>query len=220
MSEIRTFRCPGCGQVMPILRTREFRYRCPRCHGIVILSRRHLLTSYVLGFVLSLGVAELLRLTAAAALLWVVIFIPCFIVAARLTALVMSPYELYKYDAPPPGPIARNIKLFLGIWFGIVSVVLLEGYVLAWVAYMNGSRRDLIESMQMWSTPLDLVNRAFVVTPEQDLVKTIGIVTANGYFWALALTLIFKFVHSRMRRNRVTELAISGSSVQEKDDGL
>lgn len=205
---------------MPILRTREFRYGCPRCHGIVILSRRHLLASYVLGFVLSLSVAELLRLTAMAALLWLVIFIACFIAATRLTALVISPYELYKSDAPPPGPVARNIKLFLGTWFAIVAIVLLEGNVLGWVAYMNGSRRDVIESMQMWSTPLDLVNRAFVVTPEQDLVTAIGIVSANGYFWALALTLIFKFVHSRMRRNRVTELALSGSRVEEEDDGL
>jgi tRNA U34 5-carboxymethylaminomethyl modifying GTPase MnmE/TrmE len=94
------------------------------------------------------------------------------------------------------------------------------GYVLGWVAYLNGSHRDVIESMEMWSMPLGLINPAFTIRPEKDLVEVIGIVTANSYFWALGLMLIFKFVHSRMRRNRVTELAISGSSVGEEDDGL
>lgn len=72
----------------------------------------------------------------------------------------------------------------------------------------------------MWSIPLGFVNHAFVIRPEKDLVEVIGIVSANAYFWTLGLVLIFKFVHIRMRHNRVTELALSGSSVEEEDDGL
>lgn len=219
MPHVRTIRCPGCGEEIPLLPGKEFRYGCPRCQGIITLSRRHLLASYVLGFLLSLAVAKLLRLTAAAPL-WVLIFILSFIVATQLTALVISPYEVSKYDAPPPGPIARNLKLFLAVWFATVALVLLEGYVFGWLAYLVGSRQEVIESTDLWSVPLGFVNPAFVVRPEKDLVGVIGIVSANGYFWALGLTLVFKFVHSRMRSNRVTELAISGSSVEEEDDGL
>jgi hypothetical protein len=220
MTHARTLRCPGCGQEIPPLPSNGFRYDCPRCQGVIALSRRYLLGSYVLGFVLSLAIAKLLRLTAAAAPLWVLIFTVSFIVATQLTALVISPYEVSKYAAPPPGPIARNIKLFLGIWFAIVALVLLEGYVFGWLAYIIGSRQEVIESIDLWSVPLGFVNPAFVVRPEKDLVEVIGIVSANGYFWAMGLTLVFKFVHSRMRNSRVTELAISGSSVEEEDDGL
>lgn len=205
---------------MPILPTKEFRYGCPRCHGIVILSQRHLLVSYVLGFVLSLAIAELLRLPAAAAPLWLIIFFFSFIVARQLTALVMAQYEMYKYDAPPRGVIARNLTLFLVIWYAIVAIVLIEGYVFSSLAYLNGLHRDMIELMDIGSMPLGFVNPAFVIRPGKSLVEVIGIVSADGYFWALALTLIFKFVHSRMRQNRVTELALSGSSVEEDDDGL
>lgn len=139
MSHIRTFRCPACGHEIPVLPGKEFRYGCPRCRCIISLSSRHLLASYVLGFFLSLVAAELLRLTAAAALLWFAIFIFCFIGATRLTALVISPFAVNEYDAPPPGPVARNIRLFLTVWSGIVAVALVEGYVLGWVAYLNGS---------------------------------------------------------------------------------
>ena len=218
MTDVRTLRCPGCGEEIPLLPSGECQYSCPLCHSTITFSRRRLLASYILGFVLSLAVTKLLRLTATEAPLWILIFIPSFIVATLLTALVMSPYEVCKYRAP--GPIARNIRLFLGIWFAIVALALTEGYVFGWLAYLIGSRQDVIEGMDLWAVPLGFVNSAFVVRPEKDLVEVIGIVSANGYFWALALTLIFKFVHSRLRRNRVTELAISGSSVEQEDDGL
>lgn len=220
MPGLRIIRCPGCGGGIELLPSKVFKYGCPHCQGIVIRSRRHLLVSYVLGFILSLIVAKLLQLSAAAAPLWIPIFVLSFVAAARLAALVISPYELYKYDAPPPGLIARNLGVFLGIWLAIVVSIMTYGYVLGWLAYFNGSHRDLAESMDLWSVPLGFVNPEFVVRPDKSLVEVIGIVSANCYFWALGLTLIFKFVHSRMRRSRVTELAISGSSVGEDDDGL
>jgi hypothetical protein len=220
MPGIRIIRCPGCGGEILLLPGKVFRYGCPHCQGIVILSRRHLLVSYVVGFILSLIIAKALQLTVMAAPLWIPIFVLSFIVVAQIAALVISPYEVYKYDAPLPGVITRNLGVFLAIWLAIVVTIMTYGYVLGWVAYLNGSHRDVIESMEMWSMPLGLINPAFTIRPEKDLVEVIGIVTANSYFWALGLMLIFKFVHSRMRRNRVTELAISGSSVGEEDDGL
>jgi hypothetical protein len=218
--EIRIIRCPGCGGQITLLPSKVFRYDCPHCKGIVMLSRRHLLVSYVLGFILSLIIAKALQLSVMAAPLWIPIFVLSFIVVAQLTALVISPYAVYRYDAPPPGVIARNLGMFLAIWLGIVFTIMTYGYVLGWLAYLNGSHRDLIESMDMWSMPLGFVNPEFVVRPDKGLVEVIGIVSANSYFWALGLMLIFKFVHSRMRRNRVTELAISGTTVGEEDDGL
>jgi len=218
--DFRIIRCPGCGGKILLLPSKVFRYLCPHCKGIVILSRRHLTLSYVLGFILSLIIAKALQLSVMAAPLWIPIFVLSFIVVAQLTALVISPYEVYRYHAPPPGVIARNLGMFLAIWLGIVFTIMTYGYVLGWLAYLNGSHRDLIESMDMWSMPLGFVNPEFVVRPDKGLVEVIGIVSANSYFWALGLMLIFKFVHSRMRRNRVTELAISGTTVGEEDDGL
>lgn len=203
-----------------LLPSKVFRYGCPHCRGIVTLSRRHLLVSYICAFVLSLAIAEWLHLTASAAPLWIPIFIVSFLLAMQVTALVMSPYEICRNDAPPPGLIARNLGMFLSIWFAIVATVLAYGYVLGWLAYLNGSHRDVIESMDLWSVPLGFVNPAFTVRPEKDLVEVIGIVSANCYFWALGGMMVFKFVHSRMRRSRVTELALSGSSVGEEDDGF
>jgi hypothetical protein len=47
-----------------------------------------------------------------------------------------------------------------------------------------------------------------------------GIDAANTYFLALALGLIFKFVHSRLRRNRPIELGISQTTLDdEPSDG-
>lgn len=220
MAHVRVIRCPGCGGEIMLLPSKVFRYGCPHCHGIVTLSRRHLLVSYVCGFVLSLAIAEWLHLTASAAPLWIPIFILSFVLVARVTALVISPYEINRHDAPLPGLIARNLGIFLSIWFGIVVTVLAYGYVLGWQAYLNGSHRDVIESMDLWSVPLGFVNPAFTVRPEKGLVQVVGIVSANCYFWALGGMMAFKFVHSRMRRSRVTELAISGSRVAEEDDGL
>jgi hypothetical protein len=70
----------------------------------------------------------------------------------------------------------------------------------------------------MWSVPLGLINSAFVVRPDKSFVAVIGIVSANCYFYALGLTLVFKFVHQRLRRNRVTKLGISGSTLDDDDE--
>ncbi|HJT54747.1 MAG TPA: hypothetical protein VJ848_12910 [Candidatus Angelobacter sp.] len=218
--DIRIIRCPGCGGKILLLRSKIFKYGCPHCKGIVILSRLHLTVSYVLGFILSLIIAKALQLSVMAAPLWIPIFVLSFVGVAQLAALVISPYEVYRYDAQPPGAIARNLGLFLAIWLGIVVTIMTNGYVLGWLAYLIGSHRDLIESMDLWSMPLGFVNPEFVVRPDKGLVEVIGIVSANSYFWALGLMLVFKFVHSRMRRSRVTELAISGTTVGEEDDGL
>src|SRR6185437_5206242 len=78
MTDVRTLRCPGCGEEIPLLPRGECQYSCPLCHSTITFSRRRLLASYILGFVLSLAVTKLLRLTATEAPLWILIFIPSF----------------------------------------------------------------------------------------------------------------------------------------------
>jgi hypothetical protein len=93
------------------------------------------------------------------------------------------------------------------------------GLVLGWFVFLfGGSRGDILETTDMWSVPLGWINPAFVVRPEKSFVAVIGIVTANCYFWALGLTLVFKVVHYLLRRNRVTELGISGRTLDDDDE--
>ncbi|HEY6970475.1 MAG TPA: hypothetical protein VJA94_14810 [Candidatus Angelobacter sp.] len=126
-------------------------------------------------------------------------------------------------DAPPKkqGVIRRNLTLFLSFWFGMTMVAIVHAYVLGWGAFLFASKRDVWEITDMWSVPLGLINAAFRISPEKSFVAVLGILVANSYFYALALTLIFKFVHGIIQRNRVTQLSLSGKSVgDDDDDGL
>ncbi len=46
----------------------------------------------------------------------------------------------------------------------------------------------------------------------------LGIVTANCYFNALALTIVFKVVHGFLKRSRVTQLGISTITPDDDDE--
>ena len=108
--------------------------------------------------------------------------------------------------------------LFVSFWISLIIVILGYSVVLGWIAFLaDGSPRDIREITEMWSIPLGVVNSAFVVRPDKSFVAVLGIVSANCYFWALGLALVFKVVHGVLRRSRVTELGIS-SSVQTDDD--
>jgi hypothetical protein len=43
-------------------------------------------------------------------------------------------------------------------------------------------------------------------------------VTANSYFNALALTIVFKVVHGFLKRSRVTQLGISSITLDDDDE--
>ncbi len=70
----------------------------------------------------------------------------------------------------------------------------------------------------MFSFPLGLINRNFIIRPDRSLAEVIGIVTANCYFYALGLTVVFKVVHGFLSRSRVTQLGISGTMLNDDDE--
>jgi uncharacterized protein (DUF983 family) len=218
MSDGSAMRCPGCGGEVPREERTQIGHSCPHCGAVIGVSRGYLLASYFLALASSLAISELLGLKAYSAPAWIPIFVLCFVAMAWITARLISPIKAYPEDARGGGVVSRNLGLFLGFWFACAFTVLSEGYVLGWFAWLVGSRQDMVESMDLWSIPLGLVNSAFTVRPEKSLAAVIGIVSANCYFWALGLTLVYKFVHSRIRKSRVTELGISGGQAQEEDD--
>jgi hypothetical protein len=86
-----------------------------------------------------------------------------------------------------------------------------------WRFYSEPGGGEVTEVSEMFSFPLGLVNSAFVIRPDTGLAEAVGIVTANSYFYALGLTLVFKVVHAS-NRSRVTQLGISSSALNDDDD--
>jgi len=159
----------------------------------------------------------MIGLKAYAAILWIPIFWLCLKFVPGL--LVSAELKVYA-DVPPKvrGVIKRNLLLFLSFWFGLTLVGIVHAYVLGWGAFLLASKGDVWEITELWSLPLGLVNPAFRLSPEKSFVADLGILVANCYFNALALTLIFKFVHRMLQRNRVTQLSIGGNRVGDDDD--
>jgi hypothetical protein len=177
-----------------------------------------LAAAYLLGFLSSLGVVEIMGLKAYHAPLWIPIFFACFLLA--LAPLSAPVFGRLRVNSKATSVIGGNLRTFLIFWFACVVVVLTYGFVMGWVMYLvGGSRRDMVEMTDSWSIPFGWVNSAFIIRPEKSLAAVIGIVTANCYVWALGLTLVYKSVHYLRRRNRVTELGISTKTLDEDDEG-
>jgi|ERR1700693_372484 len=220
ISSPRPLKCPRCRGEWKRDDIKGAGFQCPHCGAWIRLSRLHLLVAYAISLLASLVISQYLGLKVYAAPVWIPIFVVCFLVIARLTALLVSPL---KVDARPSnrraGVLAQNLRLFLSFWFGSIVFGLCYGFVLGWIVFLiGGSRQDIVISTWMWSVPLGLINPAFEVRPEKSFVVVIGIVSANCYFWALGLTLVFKVVHQFLRRNRVTELGLSGRTLDDDDE--
>ena len=175
---------------------------------------------YVLAFGASLLISQRIGLKAYQAPLWIPIFVLCVVLAAWLGPALGPP--LLVAGGPPkkkPGVIQSNLVLFLTWWFVLAVFLLCYSYIVSWITYfLGGSHRDVLEAADMFSYPLRWINPALVVSPDKGFVAVIGIVSANCYFYALGLTLVFKIVHERLRRNRVTELGLSGKTMDDSDD--
>jgi hypothetical protein len=188
------------------------------CETPLRFSRLPVALVFLLGFLASLGIGETLGLKAYQAPLWIPIFVLCVVLVAPLSTL----FATVKVDSGPKvvNVINRNLVPFLVFWFASVVFVLIYGYVVGWVIYLaGGPRGDILEIADMWSIPVGWVSPAFIVRPEKSMAAVIGIVSANGYVWALGLTLVYRTVHHLLRRNRVTELGISGRTLDDDDDG-
>jgi hypothetical protein len=109
--------------------------------------------------------------------------------------------------------------MFLAIWFALITTAVAYGFFTGWLAFLLGApRQDVTAATDLWSLPLCLVNSEFFIRPEKELAEVLGIVTANSYFNALGLTVVFKVVHGFLRRSRVTQLGLSGATLDDDDD--
>ena len=180
-----------------------------------------LLLGLVLGFAASLLVVQFLGLKAYSALLWLPILALCFTQAVPLVvSLLGSPLRI------EPGSSAKGsssykgtLRLFLSFWFGLVLLAVVYGFFTGWLAALLGApREDVAITTDLWSLPLGLINPEFFIRPEKGLAEVLCIVTANSYFNALALTIVFKVVHGFMRRSRVTQLGISSVTLDDDDE--
>ncbi|HEX3585547.1 MAG TPA: hypothetical protein VH024_06100, partial [Candidatus Angelobacter sp.] len=152
----------------------------------------------VLSFVASLAVVQLLGLKAYAALLWLPILALCFTqVAPLVVSLLGSPLRIEpQSSAKRSSSYKSTLRLFLGLWFALVLFAVVDGFFMGWIAALLGApRKDVAVTADLWSIPLGLINRSFFIRPEKGLAEVLCIVTANSYFDALALTVIFKVVH-------------------------
>jgi hypothetical protein len=181
----------------------------------------YLLLGLVLSFVASLVVVQLLGLKAYAALLWLpVLALCCCLVVPLVVGLLGFPLKIEPRSSAKGSSSYRNtLRLFLSCWFGLVVLAVVHGFFFGWLAALLGApREDVASATGFWSIPIGLINSEFFITPEKGLAETLCIVTANSYFNALALTVIFKIVHGFLKRSRVTQLGISTTTLDDDDE--
>jgi hypothetical protein len=173
-----------------------------------------------LGFILSVIVVQILALKTYAALLWLPILLVCLVLVMPVAFFVL-PARMVRLgpSGKNPGSYRRTLVLFLTLWFSLIVFAVVYGFFTGWLAALLGARRqDVSEVTDLWSMPLGFINSSFVIRPDRGLAEVLGIVTANCYFDALILTVVFKVVHGFIRRSRVTQLGISTTTLDDDDE--
>ena len=193
---------------------------CPHCGVRVGFSPVPLLLGLVLGFVVSVVVVQYLGIKAYAALLWLPFLVLSIIyVLPMVVGLLGSPLRVQPNTAKGSNSYKGTVRLFLSFWFALILVAVVDGSLTGWlVALLGAPREDVAATTDFWSIPLGLINPAFIIRPEKGLAEVLGIVTANSYFNALALTVVFEVVHGFLRRSRVTQLGISNTTLDDDDE--
>lgn len=209
--------CPRCQHALK--RVPVGASQCPHCNVWIRVPVWPVILVFLLAFAASLVVTGLLGLKAYAAILWFPILLMCFRYVLPLIPLSLPKVALAK-GPPLQTGWKRNLVLFISIWIGLTFFIVAYGFVLGWGAFFLGQSSDVHEVMDMWSVPLGWVNHAFIVRPDKPFVAVLGIVAANCYFYALGITFIFKITQSLLRRGRVTELGLSGHTIDKDDDQL
>jgi hypothetical protein len=179
-----------------------------------------LLLGLVFGFIASVVVVQLLGLKAYAALLWLPILLLCIRYVLPLAASLVYPLKAEPAAAAKSsGSYKSTLRLFLSVWFALILTAIAYGFFTGWLAFLLGApRQEVVTATALWSMPLGLVNSSFFIRPDQGLAEVLGIVTANCYFNALGLTVVFKVVHGFLRRSRVTQLGLSGATLDDDDE--
>ncbi len=221
MPPSRQWTCPACHASLAREDLKHFPVDCPHCGVTIGSSSVPLLLGLVLSFVVSLVVVWYMGLKAYAALLWLPILALCFTqVVPLVVSFFGSPLRIEPASsAKGSSSYKSTLRLFLSFWFGLVLLAVVNGFFTGWiVALLGAPREDVASTTDFWSIPLGMINPSFVIKPEKGLAEVLGIVTANCYFNALALTVVFKVVHGFLKRSRVTQLGISSITLDDDDE--
>jgi len=219
MPPSRQWTCPACHAPLKREDLKNLPIECPGCNARIGLSLGPLWVGLPLGFAVSLMVVQFLGLKAYAALLWLPILVFCIRYVLPLTASWVYPLRVEPSPAKGSDSYKSTLRIFLSIWIGLILIAVADGFFIGWLAALLGaSRQDVAEIGDIFSLPLGFINPAFIIRPEKGLAEVLGIVTANCYFDALILTVVFKVVHGFLRRSRVTQLGISSTTVDDDDD--
>jgi hypothetical protein len=212
--------CPACSGLLSRDHLKNPPFDCPHCAARIGFSSVPLLLGLVFGFIASVIVVQVLGLKAYAALLWLPILLLCIRHVLPLAASMAYPLKVESIaSAKGSGSYKSTLRLFLSVWFALILTAVAYGFFTGWLAFLLGApRQEVATATALWSMPLGLVNRSFFIRPDRGLAEVLGIVTANCYFNALGLTVIFKVVHGFMRRSRVTQLGLSGATIEDDDE--
>jgi uncharacterized protein (DUF983 family) len=219
MPSSRQLTCPACQTPLDHERQRP-PFECRHCGSSFTFSTLPLWLGLPLSFVLSMVVVQILGLKAYAALLWLPILFVSLAVVLPVTASLL-PARMVELgpSARSSGSYKRTLVLFLTWWLTCVFIAVTYGFSAGWLAaLLRAPRQDIAVLTDMWSFPLGLINPSFIIRPERSLAEVLGIVTANCYFCALALTFVFKIVHGFIKRSRVTQLGISTTTIDDDDE--
>src|SRR5689334_10762422 len=201
MPASRQWICPACSGLLRQEHVKNPPFDCPHCGGRIGFSSTPLLLGLVLGFIASVIVVQILGLKAYAALLWLPILILCIRYVLPMVAFVVYPLRVEPAAAKGAGSYKKTLRLFLAIWFALITTAVAYGFFTGWLAFLLGAPgQEVSATTDLWSLPLCLVNSEFFIRPEKGLAEVLGIVTANSYFNALGLTVVFKVVHGFLRR--------------------
>ncbi|HWF04894.1 MAG TPA: hypothetical protein VHA06_14490 [Candidatus Angelobacter sp.] len=219
MAARRELRCPACqGSLAEVADPRNMPWVCPACGARITISSLALWLVLPIGFVASILVVQLLGLQANAALLWFPILFLCLFAALRVMIMLPPRLKVVPESAKGAGSVKKDLILFVIIWLSLVLYLVAYGFVTGLLAsIMQASDDDKMIVPSMFSVPLGLMNRAFLITPDKGLADVLGILTANSYFYALVLTFILKTVHGFLNRSRTIQLGISDKTAGDDD---
>jgi hypothetical protein len=210
--------CPECGGKLQ-LEDRSGPLRCSSCGKRYRISTRFAVVGFLLSFFASLIISQMMGLQAYAAIFWIPIFVACLILSRDIVPLLVKPLEPFTDSPRRRSALRENLNLYFAVWVGLTLTMVCYIYLLAWLAFLTGrSHGDAAEVADMASYPLAWIDSRFSIRENKTFPVVLAIVAGNSLFYAAGLLASFKVVRRAARRNRIIELSIGGTKVEDDDD--
>lgn len=199
--------CPRCGENLVLRSLRE--QTCISCDQPVRISwssRRY--AAYLASVVVLLAViATYSRMSGGPWIVGIVVLWPLVLFGMYM---VVTP----TYEPGYPQPQVTLVTTFLAVFSSLFGVEFL-GFLSLYVV-LGGRPTEIRELLAMLSEPLMWMSPQFLITPDRGFLDAFGIMLGNSFLISLPVFLCVKIVQAVFRRNRVTQIALTGSV--DKDD--